>query len=71
MNPFLRKVLAQREREMELELLMRPPEFFGPSECEGCGRRLNVRDDGQLHRFCTECGGMKRQRREAEAQHAG
>lgn len=65
MDAMLRKVLAQREREQEEAILLAPPEAFMPPECEGCGRRMHAVDDGKLHRFCTACGGMKRQMKES------
>jgi predicted RNA-binding Zn-ribbon protein involved in translation (DUF1610 family) len=57
MDAFLRRVIAQREREQEEAILAAR---FEVALCEICGERLNE-SNGPARRVCTRCGGRKRQ----------
>lgn len=54
-NSFLRKVLEQREREMEEAILMTPAELLVGPRCLDCSKRLNEGDDGRAHIYCSRC----------------
>ncbi len=58
MNPFLRRVIAQRELEQEQALRVRS---FAAPKCRLCGRELHAAEDTTQRTVCTRCGGWRRE----------
>lgn len=66
MDDFLKRVIAQREREQEQELVATPLKAFAPPHCRICAKRLSMTEDieaGHVVTVCSACGGKKLERR--------
>lgn len=55
MDPFLRRVVAQRLREQEAALLARPAAAFRPPRCTVCDVSLQRLPEGSTRTMCRAC----------------
>ncbi len=60
MDPFLRRVVEQRELEQEVDIVAAGRELVAGGKCRLCRARLNASDLGP-RTVCSGCGGRKRE----------
>lgn len=53
-DAFLRRVVAQREREQEEAILEAPLDRFKPRKCRRCGAGLRVQEES-TREVCSRC----------------
>lgn len=55
MDPFLRRVIAMREREQEAAIADAPAHAFAPPKCPVCGGPVRQWDDQPTRTVCVGC----------------